>query len=74
MVKLGASPPCGGLGRAVPRAEAVVSGLQDGVRRSSSAVASWTFFSTCPFSQPEGGLQNSASQVVLAIAEKRALT
>ena len=23
--------------------------------------ASWTFFSTCPFSQPEAGLQNSAS-------------
>ena len=37
--------------------------------------ASWTFFSICPFSQPEAGLQNSASnRKWLTMAEKRALT
>src|ERR1700687_376323 len=36
--------------------------------------ASWTFFSICPFSHPEAGLQNSASnRKWLTIAEKRAL-
>jgi hypothetical protein len=37
--------------------------------------ASWTFFSICPFSQPEAGLQKSASnRKWLTMAEKRALT
>ena len=37
--------------------------------------ASWTFFSICPFSQPDAGLQNSASnRKWLTMAEKRALT
>ena len=37
--------------------------------------ASCTFFSICPFSQPEAGLQNSASnRKWLTMAEKRTLT
>src|SRR5271170_2221295 len=46
-----------------------------GVGCQSRWRASWTFFSICPFSQPEAGLQNSASnRKWLTIAEKRALT
>jgi hypothetical protein len=46
-----------------------------GVGCQSRWRASWTFFSICPFSYPEAGLQNSASnRKWLTIAEKRALT
>jgi hypothetical protein len=40
--------------------------------RQSRWRASWTFVSICPFSHPEAGLQNSASnRKWLTIAEKR---
>jgi hypothetical protein len=46
-----------------------------GVGCQSRWRASWTFFSICPFSHPEAGLQNSDSnRKWLTIAEKRALT
>src|SRR5580704_4416251 len=46
-----------------------------GVGCQSRWRASWTFFSICPFSQPEAGLQNSASnRKWLTIAANRALT
>ena len=41
-----------------------VASISDGKRGigcHSRWRASWTFFSTCPFSQPEAGLQNSVS-------------
>ena len=50
-------------------------GGKSGIGCQSRWRASWTFFSICPFSHPEAGLQNSASnRKWLTIAEKRALT